>query len=69
LKLENGVFTARKGTLLPCPKEGTTTIDLVEPVKCFAGNYIGFNVSNQAQLQVKIIETGSVPMLCERIKI
>jgi hypothetical protein len=35
LKLENGVFTTRKGTLLPCPKEGTTTIDLVEPVKCF----------------------------------
>jgi hypothetical protein len=27
------------------PKEGTTTIDLVEPVKCFAWNYIGFNVS------------------------
>jgi hypothetical protein len=36
------VYSPRKGTLLPCPKEGTTTIDLV---KCFAGNYIGFNVS------------------------
>jgi hypothetical protein len=38
LKLENGVFTVLERNFIPCPKEGTTTIDLVEPVKCFAGN-------------------------------
>jgi hypothetical protein len=27
LKLENGCLQSSKRTLLPCPKEGTTTID------------------------------------------
>jgi hypothetical protein len=69
LKLENGVFTVLE-TLLPCPKEGTTTIDLVEPVKCFAGNYIGFNVSASSTATGQNYRNGvGSGMLCERIKI